>query len=154
MNKAYSILRDYGLAQDAVSEAFIRVFKNMHKIDDPDSGKTAAFLVMIVRNVSLTMLQKRKKYVLDDMSGYEAVDGYDIEEEFQAGQAAHELMRLIDGLKDELRTPFLLKYAYDYSMKEIAKMLKITENNATVRIHRARKKLAELYGKGCGHESR
>ena len=30
-SKAYEILKEYSLAEDAVSEAFIRIFKNLHK---------------------------------------------------------------------------------------------------------------------------
>ena len=63
LSKAYDILHDYDLAQDAVSEAFIRVYKNRHKLDDLESGRTAAFLVMIVKNVSITMYNKQKKYL-------------------------------------------------------------------------------------------
>ncbi len=41
MHKAYSVLGDYMLAEDAASEAFIRIYKNLRKIGDPDSPQTA-----------------------------------------------------------------------------------------------------------------
>ena len=63
LSKAYAVLSDYELAQDAVSEAFIRVYKNLRKLDDLESGKTAAYLVMITRNAALTLLNKQKKYL-------------------------------------------------------------------------------------------
>jgi len=150
LKKAYDILRDYDLAQDAVSEAFLRVYKNLHKIDDPESGKTAAFLIMIVKNAAITMLNKRSKSAAADLDllEYDVPDSYDLEGDIISKIAADELMRVIDCLKDELKTPFLLKYAYDYSLKEIGKMLKISENNAAVRITRARTKLAKILANG------
>ena len=59
--KASSILHDYMLAEDAVSEAFIRIYKNIDKIEDPVSKKSIAFVMTIVRNTSLTILEKNKK---------------------------------------------------------------------------------------------
>ena len=144
LNKAYGVLRDRELAEDAVSEAFIRVYKNMRKMDDPESGRTAAFLVMIVKNVSITMLAKQNKSTVVDISEYDRPDPSDLEENIISKHSAQDMMKVIDGLSEELKTPFLLKYAYDYSLKDIGRMLKITENNAAVRIHRAKGKLAKL----------
>jgi len=144
LNKAFGILRDYDLAQDAVSEAFIRLYRNMHKLDDLESGRTAAFLVMIVKNVSITMYNKRSRIQEDDIADLEEAGAGSLESDVIAQIAAEELSVLIGSLKDELKTPFLMKYAYDYSLKEISGMLKISENLAAVRIHRAKSKLTAL----------
>lgn len=146
LNKAHGILRDYELAQDAVSEAFIRVYKNLHKLGDLESGETAAFLVMIVKNVSYTMLSKQK--TTDDIAEFDRADDFNLEQTVISESALEELLKLIGELKEDLKTPFLLKYAYGYSLREISKMLKISENNVAVRIHRARTKLAGILKKG------
>ena len=58
-SKAYEILQDHYLAEDAVSEAFIRILKNLRKLDDEvPSARTASFVVTVVKNVALTMIQK------------------------------------------------------------------------------------------------
>ncbi|MDR3207776.1 MAG: RNA polymerase sigma factor [Oscillospiraceae bacterium] len=154
LQKAAGILRDYDLAQDAVSEAFIRAYKNLRKLDDLESGETAAFLVMIVKNVSLTMLKKRGRVELIDMQTFDRASAFDLERTVLAGEAADGLLRQVSRLGEELRTPFLLKFAYDLSYQEIAGLLHITANNAAVRVHRARAKLAEtLRGEGYGDET-
>jgi len=144
LSKAYGILHDYDLAQDAVSEAFIRLYKNLHKLDDLESGRTAAFLVMIVKNVSITMLNKRSRIPFEDLSAREDADSFDLENSVISKISAEALHKLIDSLNDDIKTPFLLKYAYGFSLKDISKMLKITENNAAVRIRRAKNKLAAM----------
>ena len=144
LSKANAILHDYALAEDAVSEAFIRVYKNMHKLGDLESGRTAAFLVMIVKNVSLTMLSKRKEE--EDLADYDRASDFNLEQSVVSEETKLEIMGYIDTLSDELKSPFLMKYAYGYSLKEIGKLLNITENNAAVRIHRARTKLAAMLG--------
>ena len=144
LNKAYAVLRDRDLAQDAVSEAFIRAYKNLRKLDDPESGRTAAFLVMVVKNVSLTMLGKQAKTAVVDISEYDRADPSDLEESVLSDCTAKDMMKVIGGLEEDLKAPFLMRYAYDYSLKDIGRMLKITENNAAVRIHRAKRKLAVM----------
>ena len=58
---AERILRDYQLAEDAVQKAFMKVLDNLHKIEEPDCNKTRAFLVIITRNVAITMYNRQKK---------------------------------------------------------------------------------------------
>ena len=146
--KAYSVLHDYSLAEDAVSEAFIRVYKNLDKIDDCDTGKTAAFLVIITRNCALTILSKRQRDSHANIDDFELPAPNGVEDAVISEHSAKDIMNVIDTLNDNLKEPFLLKYAYNMPHKEIAQILGQTENNITVRIHRAKTKLTQLLQKG------
>ena len=143
--KAYGILYDYALAEDAVNEAFIRIYKNLNKIDDIESSRAASFLVTIVKNTALTILEKQKKYVTQDSDIEPESDDNDTGDTVLSGLITSDMLKLVDSLKEELRDPFLLKYAQDLSHKEIALLLNISENNVTVRIHRAKSKLAKMF---------
>lgn len=144
--KAYGILRDAQLAEDAVSEAFLRIYKNLAKIDDPASGRCASFVVTITKNVALTMLGKHQRTAFEPMEERQA-DAFDLEQFTLSEISSARILEIIDGLNEELRGVFLLKYGHGLSHREIADVLKITENNVTVRLHRARKKLAALLRK-------
>jgi len=146
MHKAYGILRDYMLAEDAASEALLRIYKNLHKIDDPTSKKTIAFLVTIVKNVALTMLAREKAYITQEYDENQE-DDFDLEQQTISALSSENIYKIIDQLSEELKGVFLLKYAYDLSHREIGQMLGITENNVTVRLHRAKNKLAALLQK-------
>ena len=139
--KAFDILKDSGLAEDAVSEAFLRAYKHFHKIGDPDSGQSVSFLVTIVRNVAITMYHKEKRVTAVDMAEYDEADDFNLEDTVTTRDEAGAAMKLVDRLKEEQRAVFLLKYAHDMSHRDIAKTLGITENNVTVRLHRAKAKL-------------
>jgi len=143
--KAYGILNDYSLAEDAVSEAFIRVYKNLGKVDDIDSKRAISFLVTIVKNTSLTLLEKQKKHVLTEEGPEAECVGDNMEEAVLSSAITQDMLKIVDDLKEELRAPFLLKYAHNLSHREIAAILHISENNVTVRIHRAKNKLAKLF---------
>jgi len=149
LKKAYDILGDYMLAEDAVSEAYIRVYKNLYKIEDPASNRTIAFLVTIAKNAALTMLARQKNQPAGEEDLDDTLeDDFNLEEESIARLDAQGVFALVEQLNWELRSVFLLKYAHDLSHKEIGKALDISENNVTVRLHRARKKLASMLEEG------
>ena len=139
--KAFDILKDHGLAEDAVSEAFLRAYKHLHKIDDPDSNRSVSFLVTIVRNVSITLYHKEKRVTPVDAADFDEADDFNLEDVITSKDEAAAAMALVNRLKEEQKAVFLLKYAHDMPHKEIAAALGITENNVTVRLHRAKSKL-------------
>ena len=144
LHKAAAILHDDRLAEDAVSEAFIRIYKNMRKIDDPASGRSAAFVLTIVRNTALTILRRETRQPVPLESEADAADPFDLEQHVLSEIASEEIQKALGSLSEELRGVFLLKYAYDLPLKRIGQLLGITENAATVRLHRARKKIAAI----------
>jgi len=143
LKKAYDILRDYALAEDAVSEAYIRIYKNLHKIDDPTSNRTIAFAVTIVKNAALTILARERRFPVEEYDETQP-DSFDLEESVLSAVSSQQIFEMMEQLGEELRSVFLLRYAYDYSLKEVGKILNISENNAAVRLHRAKKKLAQI----------
>jgi len=147
LRKAVGILKDPLLAEDAVSEAFIRIYKNLDKIEEAASNRTIAFVVIIAKNAALTMLANETRHTFVPIEESQT-DHFDLEHHVLGEISVGEITKIIDTLKDDLKDVFLLNYAYHFSHKEIAKLLNISENNVTVRMHRARKKLCELLIKG------
>ncbi len=143
LRKAAAILHDEMLAEDAVSEAFIRIYRNMHKIEDPASGRCLAFVMTIVKNTALTLLEREHKKPVS-LEEEDREDPFDLEQHVLSEISSEEILRILDGVSEELRSVFLLKYAYDLSHRQIGKLLGISENNVTVRLHRARKKIAAI----------
>ena len=144
LKKSYEILGDSALAEDAVSEAFLRVYRNLHKVDNPDSPMTASFLVVIVKNVSLTMLKKNSKTVLEDIDEGEYKDSFSLEASVIDKENIKVVKLITEKLPNSLREPFLLYYGNDLPHKDIAAFLNINENAVGVRIHRAKKKIVEM----------
>jgi len=151
--KAYEILKDYALSEDAVSEAFIRIYRNLHKIDDPKSNKAVAFIVTITRNAALTMLKKEKGNVVEEYDETKP-DDYNLENHIISEMSSEAVYSMLNGMQEDMRNVFIMKYAYDMTHKEIGRTLGISENNVTVKLHRARKKLAALMiEEGYAYES-
>jgi len=139
--KANDILKDHALAEDAVSEAFMRAYKHLQKIEDPDSNRSVSYLVTIVKNIAINLYHREKRTTSIDIAGYNEADEFDLEKLIESNDEAAHALKLVGRLKEEQRAVFLLKYAHDMSHREIAGALGITENNVTVRLHRAKAKL-------------
>ena len=58
---ALSVLRDEGLAEDAVQQSFLKIFQNFDKLDLSDCNKTKSFIVILVRNTAIDLYRKRQR---------------------------------------------------------------------------------------------
>jgi RNA polymerase sigma-70 factor (ECF subfamily) len=58
---AFNILRDHQIAEDAVQEAFLRVWRNAGRYDR-DRGSPLAWMGVIARNAALDMVQLRRPF--------------------------------------------------------------------------------------------
>lgn len=143
---AYRILKDHGLAEDAIHEAFIRLGNNLDKIDAPDSKKTLNYMITIVENVSKTMYGKYIKAAPFTLEDYDEDINQSTESvgEFVVRQEEYNLLReAISQLDDKFRKPLILQYVYGMKENEIAKELGLTQSNVGVRLFRAKCKIKE-----------
>ena len=142
---ARSILHDHYLAEDAVVEAFIRIINNLNKINTINCYQTRGFVVIIVRNVSFDFLkhQNRSKTVpIDDNLDYSSPEE-PVLDNITTKEACSMITDAITKLNKNYSDILFLKMEFDYSNKEISKILGISEENVKMRLSRARKALKE-----------
>jgi len=145
---ANEILDDTQLAEDAVQEAFIRIAKNMHKIDIANDLKTKAFVVTIVHNVALTMLKKENHYY--DFSEYQdlIVDKQEVEKDVLDRLEVKSYISAIRKLPEKYRDILYLHCVQEYTISEISKLLQLSQEVVKKRIQRGRKKILKDIKKG------
>lgn len=142
---AKGILTEKSAAEDAVSEAFIKILKNLDKFYEMDCYKTRALIVIITRNTAIDLLRSQNR--IKPLSYEECLDYTDKDEsvfdEVSAKNAYEKLTLYIQKLKPNYSDILFLKGIYGYSTDEIAGMLGITKENVSVRLNRARNALKE-----------
>lgn len=141
------VLREENLAQDAAQETFIKLWRYVSE------GKTIttslkAFIHQIARNTSITMLRKNGK---DIFYGTEeegifvetlvAQSGADLETEWIRRECYRQVREVLREMEEPDHTIFLLKYFYNFSIREIAEALQLKEANVQSRERRGREKL-------------
>lgn len=149
---AASVLKDPHLAEDAVSEAFIKIIKHLDKIDPVDCYRTRGFIVIIVRNTALDLWRKRAKgcereVVLEEFaipSG--CLDP--VLEKITSLEACQKIADCINQLHENYSDILYLKMELDCSNKEMAKILGISRDKVKMRLYRARQALEALLAGG------
>lgn len=130
------------IAKDLLQDGFVRAFKNIHQLDDPQSF--AGWIKRIMVNIGLEYIRKKKV-------AYEIIDEAEevaefLEESLIDDESIH---RAIKELPDGCRTVFCLYLLEGYKHAEIADELGISESTSKTQLMHAKKlmkqKLEHLY---------
>ncbi|WP_311526238.1 sigma-70 family RNA polymerase sigma factor [uncultured Parvimonas sp.] len=142
---ALKILKNPADAEDAVSDAFLKVIHHLNKIDKDNSKKTKAFLILIVKSVAIDMYRRKSKTntipienIDHNLTTYSVVENFEEIDEFK---------NAMNKLSFDYSNILILKYHYGFDDKEISKILNISKNNVRQRISRAKKKLKNILEK-------
>jgi RNA polymerase sigma-70 factor (ECF subfamily) len=127
------ILRDRDLAQDAVQDGFIRAWRSLPSLRDPD--RFEGWLRSLVARSCLDILRKRGRRPIE----VELVpsDGPSIEDA-SARTADRDLLdTMLRRLPPEQRVVVVLRYYFDLEVADIAAALGIPVGTAKSRLHRS-----------------
>ncbi len=145
LSRAYEILRDRELSEDAVHNAFIRILKNLEKLDEADSNRTKGFVMIVLENVAKTMYVNSRKHNIIELNENISVDT-NVEIDTEEKLTAEFIAQKIAQLPDNYREIITLKYLHGFNDKEIASVLNISQTSARKRLQRSREKLKKLVG--------
>lgn len=130
-------------AEDLVQEAYTRTWKYMAVNGAPDNMR--AFLYRVANNLVIDEVRKTRPTTdIDYLSSIGQEPGKDLRErlvDFLDGQEAIEKMK---ELSHEDRQVLTMRYVDGLKPKEIAHIINETQNVVSVRITRAKKRLATL----------
>lgn len=146
-NLCYRMLGNQQEAEDATQETFIRAYTNLDRFN-PDR-KFLNWVLTIASNHCVDRLRKRRINwsSLEDEPLVEKVpmpESIDPHVSAERQEMSDEMQRWIDQLSPEYRTPLVLLYWYGYSYEEIADAMGISVSAVKSRLHRARKKIAQM----------
>ena len=145
---AFNILHNRTDAEDAVQDTFVRIIDNLDKIRNISSNETGFYLVIIVKNISINKINKKKRHPEVDI--YEL---YDIQsdcsvEDTMLQKVDSELIRnALSELPDDDYEILFLYLIREYSPTEISELFGISANTVRQRIFRAKQRLIKLLEK-------
>lgn len=145
----WSRLGDPFLCQDAAQETFIKAYRYLAGLRNPD--KFPAWLARIARNVSVSMLRTRRReldarrrWELEPAAGtYDRSDPSDVSER-PASDRGDSLRASLQELSPNDRESLVLFYLEGKSIHESAALLDISEGAMKTRLYRARQALRGL----------
>lgn len=142
---ALSVLHDPADAEDAVQTAFVRIIDHLQKIIEKGCHNHKAYFVIIAKHVALNMISKRNNHPEEDIDEhYELSDDVSVESETLSRLSMEEIARAVDRLSETDRDIMYLNLYEGMQAREIAELVGMKPNTVSVRIHRAKKKLADM----------
>jgi RNA polymerase sigma factor (sigma-70 family) len=128
-------------AEDTLQEAFIQVFKNIGRLEN--DGSLTAWIKRIVVNHCLSHLRKKKVY-FEEVDNVEVAEDRAIVDEDHFAWTVAAIKDAIHVLPQGYRTVLNLYIFEEYSHKEIADMLDITESTVKTQYMRAKDKVRQI----------
>ncbi|MEG1943250.1 MAG: sigma-70 family RNA polymerase sigma factor [Angelakisella sp.] len=143
---AYSVLRDEGLAQDAVQQTFLKIYNEIDRIDEARSAKTRSFVVVLIRNTTIDIYSKSKReqvLYFDDLERTPVSSTLLPEDSAISSQSREEAVDALRSLGEKYAAILILRYCHGYRNKEIAEQLNMSEASVASRIFQAKRLLAK-----------
>lgn len=128
---AKTLLYNDADCSDAIQEAIVKAFANLHTLRQDSYAKT--WLVRILMNECYAIMRREKRIV--------SLEEYQCEETASGQEDYSDLYEAVSRLKPEIRICVTLYYLEGYSVRETAKLLDITESAVKKRLARARETL-------------
>ncbi|MGH3914922.1 MAG: RNA polymerase sigma factor [Pseudonocardiaceae bacterium] len=140
---AARLLDDPRDAEDAVQEAFVTAWRRLEGFRG--DAAFSSWMYRIVTNRCLKMLSKRRPAIsLDDLEDRPGPDRGSPEQAAETGDRAAALQRALQNLPADQRACWVLRELHGLSYEDIADIVGSGPDAVRGRLHRARRKLAEV----------
>ncbi len=136
INVCMRYCRNRSIAEEAMQEAFLKVFIKIGQLKDPN--KLRAWIKQIMVNSSLMKLRKKEKLVFLGDELLEEIHTDDIYIDNSYHYTESDLKQILSDMPKGYKVIFNMYVHDDYSHKEIAKMLNISESTSKSQLSRAR----------------
>lgn len=146
----YFKLYDRERARELMQETFTKAWDYIMK-NNKDIENITGFLYKIAKNLIIDEIKKKSgknTLSLDQLKEKGFDPGEDHSSELKSTIDNQSMLTVIENLEGKYREVIWLRYIDDLSVKEIAQALDESENNVSVRIHRALTQLRNLLPNG------
>lgn len=145
---AYSILKDQTKAEDAVSDAFVKIIRYIDKLRALPCNKTRGFIAICIRRVCFNLLKRERLIDSQELDDDQASEDMQTEDLIISIEDYEKLCDYISSMDHKYRDVLRLKYFLGFSDDEIAGILDISPQNVRIRLHRARMQLKQYLKAG------
>ncbi len=147
---AMKIMKNQGMAEDAVHNAFISIIEKKEKYLNLDSRDFRRSAVIIVRNKCIDILRKQKHYAnksIEELEIYLELDQVPVDEQVIFASEYELIRKYLNSIDEISKQVLLMKYILNMSYKEIGEELSMTPKHVDTRIMRAKGKVRKLIEK-------
>ena len=143
---AYAVLHSSELAEDAVSDAFLRIIKKLGRLGEPESPKTRSYIVKVIKSTSINIYRRNRQFYIHELPIDEGTMQIpDPSANVEEKAVSEDTDTLLSSVSETDRSIMIMRSG-GMSWKEVAVRVSMTESNVRKRFERARKKVIEMRG--------
>lgn len=143
--QALEVLRQSQAAEDAVSESLLALIKKISLLRTFDSARLRSYVVVTVKHLSITLLNKRQREKIDSGVALEDLaDAGRVDDRLLEEAGVERIRQAIRALPPREKDIMLMKYFREMTDEEIAEEIGVRPVSVRVHLSRARKHLAQL----------
>ncbi len=146
-NHSYNLVNED--VEEIIVDTFFVLWKNYKKMDLDD--KVSNYLIGVSKNILFNKLRKNKiKYNSVNLEDYKDIvkTKDDVEKLYEEQDRVSFIENIVDNMDKESKEIFILFYYEQRKIKEISKILGVSESKVKTRLHRIRKKIKKELEKG------
>ena len=146
-NHSYNLVNED--VEEIIADTFFVLWKNYKKMDLDD--KVSNYLIGVSKNILFNKLRKNKiKYNSVNLEDYKDIvkTKDDVEKLYEEQDRVSFIENIVDNMDKESKEIFILFYYEQRKIKEISKILGVSESKVKTRLHRIRKKIKKELEKG------
>lgn len=151
LRKAFYILGNREAAEDAVQDAFVKVYRNARRFTPQPGAGFKSWAYRILVNTCFTEYKKRKRegrFLADiDPEIQELIGDRGVGERREQELDRDEVKSFLRALPEGLAEPMRLHFIEGKPHAEVAKRMGISEGAVRARVHRAKAELKKLIAK-------
>ena len=135
--------------EEIITDTFFVLWKNYKKMDLDD--KISNYLIGVSKNILFNRLRKNKiKFNNVNLEDYKDIvkTKDDVEKLYERQDKVKSIENIVDSMDKESKEIFILFYYEQRKIKEISKILGVSESKVKTRLHRIRKKIKKELEKG------
>lgn len=142
--KCLSFSKDQAKAEDYTHDIFLRLIVKIGSFRQ--EAKFSTWLFSVTYNYCMDQVRSRNKAEVYSEDSYEGLANYHEDDDADlAEMEVQQLKRSLIKLTPEEQSLLLMKYQDDFSIRDIAEMLHLTESAVKMRLKRSKDKLRKYY---------
>lgn len=146
MTIAYRVCQNKQDAEDIVQNAFVKAFHNLHTFRS--DSKFSTWFYRIVYNTAITHLNSSvfsNEFVdYKNITGESSFSDWDTITAIEEGERKALINAVLEEMPKDESLLLTLYYLDENSVKDIMKITGLSESNVKVKLHRARKRFADI----------
>ncbi len=146
---ARKILNSDSDAEDAVMDAVRNIMRNIKKFVDLTEIDTICLITIYVKHAAFKIYDRNKEFfehMMDSEIIHKVSEIIDIEEIVITKDKYEALSKELQKMSGIYSYPFILRYHFQFSIKEISSMLDLKEDTVKKRLYRAKQMLLKSIG--------